>query len=75
MRRSSIYSIAMVLDIAGVDDRALNASAWKGLSDYGKETGKDISLFEASSEGYPYLINGALRKNPMTLMKLRAGFG
>lgn len=67
--KGSDYSIAMVLDIAGVDDRALNASAWKGLSDYGKETGKDISLFEASSEeDYPYLINGALRKNPMTLM-------
>ncbi|GKV64135.1 MULTISPECIES: BMP family protein [unclassified Sporosarcina] len=46
----SEFSIAMVTDIGGIDDKSFNQSAWKGVQEFGKEQG-----WEKGDGGYDYL--------------------
>lgn len=47
----SDFSLAMVTDVGGVDDKSFNQSAWEGI----KEFGKDNGLAEGQDGGYAYL--------------------
>ncbi|AZU60643.1 BMP family lipoprotein [Neobacillus mesonae] len=44
------FSVGMVTDIGGVDDKSFNQSSWEGLVNYGKENG-----LEKGKGGYDYL--------------------
>lgn len=44
------FTVAMVTDIGGVDDKSFNQSAWKGLQAFGKENG-----LEKGNDGIDYL--------------------
>lgn len=44
------YSIAMVTDIGGIDDKSFNQSAWKGVKEFGEEQG-----WSKGTGGYDYL--------------------
>ena len=44
------FSVAMVTDIGGVDDKSFNQSAWKGLQDFGADNG-----LEKGDGGIDYL--------------------
>ena len=44
------FSIAMVTDVGGVDDKSFNQSAWKGIQDFGKDNG-----LSKGDNGYDYL--------------------
>jgi basic membrane protein A len=43
------FSVAMVTDVGGVDDKSFNQSAWEGLSKWGKENG-----LKEGKGGYTY---------------------
>ena len=43
------FSIAMVTDVGGIDDKSFNTSAWQGIEAFGKENGLE------KGEGYDYL--------------------
>ncbi|WP_433749899.1 BMP family lipoprotein [Falsibacillus pallidus] len=44
------FTVAMVTDVGGVDDKSFNQSAWEGLQEFGKENG-----MEKGTNGYDYL--------------------
>ncbi|MDF2556669.1 MAG: basic rane lipoprotein [Bacillales bacterium] len=44
------YTVAMVTDLGGIDDKSFNQSAWEGLQLYGKE-----NSLEKGGKGYDYL--------------------
>ncbi len=44
------FSVAMVTDIGGVDDKSFNQSAWEGIQAFGKDNG-----LEKGKNGYDYL--------------------
>lgn len=44
---ASSYSVAMVTDIAGVNDQSFNQSAWEGLQQFGEETGAEVNYLES----------------------------
>ncbi|HLO12384.1 MAG TPA: BMP family protein [Pseudoneobacillus sp.] len=44
------YSVGMVTDVGGVDDKSFNQSAWEGLQAYGADQG-----LEKGSKGFDYL--------------------
>ena len=44
------FSVAMVTDVGGVDDKSFNQSAWKGLQEFGKENN-----LEKGDNGFDYL--------------------
>ncbi|WP_455660456.1 BMP family lipoprotein [Pradoshia sp.] len=44
------FTVAMVTDTGGVDDKSFNQSAWEGLQAFGKENG-----LEKGKDGYNYL--------------------
>ncbi|KAB7668697.1 BMP family lipoprotein [Bacillus sp. B1-b2] len=44
------FSVAMVTDVGGVDDKSFNQSAWEGLQAFGKE-----NSLEKGEGGYDYL--------------------
>ncbi|SIO03683.1 nucleoside-binding protein [Carnobacterium alterfunditum] len=44
------YSIVMVTDVGGVDDKSFNQSAWEGMQAWGEEQG-----LEEGPEGYSYI--------------------
>lgn len=48
--KKDVFSIAMVTDEGGVDDKSFNQSAWEGIQEYGKEN--DL---EKGKGGYNYL--------------------
>jgi basic membrane protein A len=48
--KADTFSIAMVTDTGGVDDKSFNTSAWKGIQDYGKENN-----LEKGDGGFDYL--------------------
>lgn len=48
--KEDAFTVAMVTDVGGVDDKSFNQSAWEGLKAYGKEVG-----LEEGKEGYSYL--------------------
>lgn len=47
------YTVAMVTDIGGIDDKSFNQSAWEGIQAYGEEN----QLVEG--EGYDYIQSGS----------------
>ncbi len=44
------FSVAMVSDTGGIDDKSFNQSAWEGIQTFGKENG-----LEKGKNGYTYL--------------------
>ncbi|MBM7650065.1 basic membrane protein A [Bacillus ectoiniformans] len=44
------FTVAMVTDVGGVDDKSFNQSAWEGLQEFGKEN--DL---EKGTDGYNYI--------------------
>jgi basic membrane protein A len=44
------FTVGMVTDIGGVDDKSFNQSAWEGLQEFGKENG-----LEKGKNGYDYV--------------------
>ncbi|KGX83427.1 BMP family lipoprotein [Pontibacillus marinus] len=46
---NSDFTVAMVTDVGGVDDKSFNQSAWEGLQAFGKENG-----LEKGPNGYNY---------------------
>lgn len=44
------FTVGMVTDVGGVDDKSFNQSAWEGLKAYGKEKG-----LEKGGKGFDYL--------------------
>lgn len=46
----SEFSVAMVTDVGGVDDKSFNQSAWKGVQEFGKDQN-----MEKGDGGYDYL--------------------
>src|SRR5690625_3098379 len=44
----SDYSVGLVTDVGGVDDKSFNQSSWEGLQEWGKEHGLE------EKEGYEY---------------------
>ncbi|GAA0332293.1 guanosine ABC transporter substrate-binding protein NupN [Bacillus carboniphilus] len=44
------FTVAMVTDVGGVDDKSFNQSAWTGLKEFGSENG-----LEQGTSGYHYL--------------------
>ena len=49
----SDFSVAMVTDIGGVDDKSFNQSAWEGIQDWGDENGL------SKGNGYDYAQSNA----------------
>jgi basic membrane protein A and related proteins len=48
--KEETFTVAMVTDIGGVDDKSFNQSSWEGLVNFGKENG-----LEKGKGGYDYL--------------------
>ncbi|ARD49348.1 BMP family ABC transporter substrate-binding protein [Sporosarcina sp. P37] len=46
----SEFSLAMVTDVGGIDDKSFNQSAWTGVKEFGEEQG-----WEKGTGGYDYL--------------------
>lgn len=44
---SGDFSIAMVTDEGGVDDRSFNQSAWEGMQEWSDETGNESTYFQS----------------------------
>jgi basic membrane protein A and related proteins len=64
------FSVAMVTDVGGVDDKSFNQSAWEGLKEFGKDNG-----FEQGKGGYDYLQSKSDADYATNLNKLaREGF-
>jgi len=53
-KETADFSIAMVTDTGGVDDKSFNQSAWEGIEAFGKENG-----LEKGTGGYDYLISAS----------------
>lgn len=64
-----VFSVAMVTDVGGVDDKSFNQSAWEGVQAYGKE--HDLSkgdggfdyLQSASDADYETNLNNLVRRD------------
>lgn len=54
------FSVLMITDVGGVDDKSFNQGAWEGLMDWGaehkKEQGKDFTYLESKSDS-DYVTN------------------
>jgi basic membrane protein A len=48
--KEDAFTVAMVTDVGGVDDKSFNQSAWEGLQAYGEEVG-----LEKGKDGFDYL--------------------
>lgn len=48
--KKAAFTVAMVTDVGGVDDKSFNQSAWEGLQAFGKENG-----LKEGKGGYTYL--------------------
>jgi basic membrane protein A len=62
------FSVAMVTDVGGVDDKSFNQSAWEGLKEFGKEhgyeKGKGIDYLQSKSNSdYTPNLNTLVRKD------------
>src|SRR5699024_1148718 len=49
-KSSDDFSVEMVTDTGGVDDKSFNQSAWEGLQAWGEE-----NVLEEGSDGYDYV--------------------
>lgn len=69
-KNESAFSVAMVTDVGGVDDKSFNQSAWEGLQEFGKNNG-----LEEGKGGYNYLQSKSDADYSTNLNKLsREGF-
>ncbi|PLR84272.1 BMP family ABC transporter substrate-binding protein [Bacillus canaveralius] len=62
------FSIAMVTDVGGVDDKSFNQSAWEGLQKFGKDNGLEKGtgydyLQSQSDADYATNLNNLVRKD------------
>lgn len=62
------FSVAMVTDVGGVDDKSFNQSAWEGVQAYGKEhgltKGKGFDYLQSKSDAdYETNLNALLRRD------------
>ena len=64
-KKEDTFSVAMVTDVGGVDDRSFNQSAWEGLQKFGKDNG-----LEKGRGGYDYLQSTSDADYPTNLNKL-----
>ena len=48
--KKKLFSVAMVTDVGGVDDKSFNQSAWEGLQKFGKDNG-----LKKGKGGFDYL--------------------
>jgi basic membrane protein A and related proteins len=48
--KANTFSVGMVTDIGGIDDKSFNQSSWKGIQDFGKENN-----LQKGKGGYDYL--------------------
>ncbi|MFO1445969.1 BMP family protein [Bacillus sp. Bva_UNVM-123] len=66
----STFSVAMVTDVGGVDDKSFNQSAWEGLKEFGSNNG-----LKEGKGGYDYLQSKSDADYSTNLNKLsREGF-
>ncbi|WP_342512544.1 BMP family protein [Sporosarcina sp. FSL K6-1522] len=63
--KEDTFSIAMVTDTGGVDDKSFNTSAWLGIQEYGKENN-----LTKGDGGYDYLQSKEESEYPPNLNKL-----
>ncbi|WP_203362362.1 BMP family protein [Bacillus sp. REN10] len=49
-KKEDQFTVAMVTDVGGVDDKSFNQSAWEGLQAFGKDNG-----MEKGTNGYDYI--------------------
>ncbi|WAA13897.1 BMP family protein [Fervidibacillus halotolerans] len=64
------FSVAMVTDVGGVDDKSFNQSAWEGIQEFGKDNG-----LEKGDGGYDYLQSKSDADYTTNINKLiRRGF-
>ena len=42
------FSVRMVTDVGGVDDKSFNESAWEGLQEFGSNKGADVGYLQSS---------------------------
>ncbi|MBY0120632.1 BMP family protein [Bacillus sp. S/N-304-OC-R1] len=69
-KNESAFSVAMVTDVGGVDDKSFNQSAWEGLKEFGTNNG-----MEQGKTGYDYLQSKSDADYSTNLNKLsREGF-
>ncbi len=59
------FSVAMVTDVGGIDDKSFNQSAWEGLQKFGKDNG-----LEKGRGGYDYLQSSSDADYATNLNKL-----
>ncbi|KYD23812.1 hypothetical protein B4113_3177 [Geobacillus sp. B4113_201601] len=59
------FSVAMVTDVGGIDDKSFNQSAWEGLQKFGKDNG-----LEKGRGGYDYLQSSSDSDYATNLNKL-----
>nr|WP_221297940.1 BMP family protein [Rummeliibacillus stabekisii] len=63
------FSVAMVTDIGGIDDRSFNQSTWEGIEKFGEENGMKKGnggfdyLQSASESDYNTNLNNLVRRN------------
>ncbi|TWT04551.1 BMP family protein [Planomicrobium sp. CPCC 101079] len=66
---ASDFSVAMVTDVGGVDDKSFNQSAWEGLQQFGEENGLKKGdggfdyLQSASDADYNTNLNNLIRRD------------
>lgn len=63
--KEDTFSVAMVTDVGGVDDKSFNQSAWEGIQKFGKDNG-----LEKGRGGYDYLQSTGDTDYPTNLNKL-----
>ncbi|QED47603.1 BMP family lipoprotein [Cytobacillus dafuensis] len=68
--KESKFSVAMVTDVGGVDDKSFNQSAWEGIKEFGENNG-----MEKGKGGFDYLQSKSDADYATNLNKLsREGF-
>ncbi len=66
-KKNEGFSVAMVADKGGIDDKSFNQSAWEGLKAYGEKEGVK------EGEGYSYLQSKAQQDYQPNLSRLARG--
>lgn len=66
--KEGAFSVAMVTDVGGIDDKSFNQSAWEGVQAYGKEHNLEKSkgfdyLQSKSDADYDANLNALVRRN------------
>lgn len=68
--KESTFSVAMVTDTGGIDDKSFNQSAWEGIQEFGKNNG-----LKEGKGGYSYLQSKSMADYSTNLNKLaREGY-